>query len=218
MRYSSNDSGLKKALTLILIVVLVGVLAYSWYTSRPAKNGISGIREPIQTPASGSAQFAKAGYDVNITYKYAYDIEGLVVHTHRYNGLGIGDRLAPVDIALAWGKVAEYNDRIDFHWSQANRYVLWETDTYEEIAPVGYEKGVNKQCSNNHVIPADSSIRNKLKSIKAGSRVRIKGYLVNVKATKSNGTYFTWNSSVTRDDSGGGACEVIYVTEVQVLS
>ena len=29
--------------------------------------------------------------------------------------------------------------------------------------------------------------------------------------------YFQWNSSVTRTDTEGGACEVIYVSDIEIL-
>ncbi|MBR1724720.1 MAG: hypothetical protein IJ723_06870, partial [Ruminococcus sp.] len=150
-------------------------------------------------------------------YLYAYDIEGLVVHTHRYGGTGLGDQLSPVDIGIAWGKVAEYNDRIDFHWSQANRWLNWRTKTYEEIEPVGGEAAVMEQAANNHIVPADTSVKRKALKIRAGDHVRLKGYLVNINATKSNGATFWWNSSTSRTDTGAHACEVFYVTDVEVL-
>jgi hypothetical protein len=41
--------------------------------------------------------------------------------------------------------------------------------------------------------------------------VELEGYLVYVK-----GDNFTWNSSLTRNDTGDGACEVLYVEKISV--
>ncbi|MGB2832711.1 MAG: hypothetical protein WBC07_07130 [Methylotenera sp.] len=49
-------------------------------------------------------------------------------------------------------------------------------------------------------------------SIRTGALVKLTGKLVNVH--RSDGFYC--NSSLTRNDSGAGACELIYVEDVQM--
>jgi hypothetical protein len=39
---------------------------------------------------------------------------------------------------------------------------------------------------------------------------------VNVDAAKNGQTVATWNTSTTRSDTGNGACEIVYVTRLQV--
>ena len=85
------------------------------------------------------------------------------------------------------------------------------------LDPVGGIDGVARQCSNNHLIPADTRVKKAIKKIKKGDHIRITGYLVYIDGKKSDGTTFFWNSSTTRDDDGDGACEVIYVTDVEWL-
>ena len=51
--------------------------------------------------------------------------------------------------------------------------------------------------------------------VRRGDHIRIKGYLVNVDAVKPNGSEsYYWHSSTSRTDTGDGACEVIYATEI----
>jgi hypothetical protein len=57
------------------------------------------------------------------------------------------------------------------------------------------------------MIPADGAIESTLKSIRPGQVVKISGYLV--QANASDGWH--WKSSLTREDTGSGACEVVYV-------
>ena len=211
-----RGSRVKSVLGFLLFLLLAAALVYFLLEDKGVRRGIKGIPEPKQTEASGGTSFEMSGYDVNVSYMAAYEIEALVVHTHDYTGLSLGDRLAPVDLGLAWGKVAEYNDRIDFHWEQANRWLNWHTDSYSELQAVGGEDAVLQQASNNHIIPATGTVRKAVKKIKMGDRVRLKGYLVNLNAEKSNGATFTWSSSLTRDDTGNHACELFYVTGVEV--
>ncbi len=83
--------------------------------------------------------------------------------------------------------------------------------------PVNNPDYVSTHCSNNHLIPADNAIKRKIKRLKKGDHVRIQGYLVNVDAENSAGKVYLWDTSVSRDDSGDGACEIIYVTNIQWL-
>ena len=46
-----------------------------------------------------------------------------------------------------------------------------------------------------------------------GDRVRINGWLVEANAADG----WRWRSSTSRDDSGGGACEVVYVCSISRL-
>lgn len=201
----------------LLIVVVLAVAALVLFKDHGARRAVKGIPEPVQQTASGETTVDVNGYHLTITYQYSYDIRALVASTHDYHGSGVGDGLSPKDALLIWGKVAEYNDRIDFHWRQGNRWYFWNTDTYEELAPVGGEAGVGLASSNNHLIPADAAVKKKIKKLKKGDYVEIRGYLVSIRGNNAENASFYWNSSTTRADTGDGSCEVIYVTDVMQL-
>ena len=62
----------------------------------------------------------------------------------------------------------------------------------------------------------DKTVKGKLLSIKKGEYVELEGYLVTAYTTDSDSNIY-WMSSDTRTDTGDGACEVIYVTDVKWL-
>jgi hypothetical protein len=64
--------------------------------------------------------------------------------------------------------------------------------------------------ANMHIIPADGRVADALDAVREGDRVRIDGWLVNVEA----GDGWRWRSSLSREDSGGGACEVVYACAI----
>ena len=66
------------------------------------------------------------------------------------------------------------------------------------------------EFSNNHIIASTPEVRQKVLGLKVGSSVRLTGYLVRVEYDD-----IELNSSMTREDSGNGACEVFYVTGVE---
>jgi hypothetical protein len=70
--------------------------------------------------------------------------------------------------------------------------------------------------SNNHIIPANENIRKAVDSkVRVHDKIVLDGYLVNVEG-RNQGRRISMKSSLTRKDSNRGACEIIYVTGVQV--
>lgn len=208
---------LDRQLRLVILFAILAAIIMSLIDLNGTRNAIAGIRAPIQTDAEGFVRFELDGFSMRLGFLYSYDIEGLAVHTKNYSGWDIGDKLGPKDVALAWGKVAEYNKTVDFHWEQSNRWVsYWLTAEDERI--VGSAGDPSLEISNNHLIPADDETWWKVKLIRTGDHVRIKGYLVNADGyNNSTGQSFVWHSSTTRYDTGDHSCEVIYVTDVEWL-
>ncbi|HEV8725165.1 MAG TPA: ABC transporter substrate-binding protein [Candidatus Binatia bacterium] len=94
-----------------------------------------------------------------------------------------------------------------FSISQNGRAYSWHTNTF----PVPREL-IETHSANMHMILADTEIESQLKSIRPGNMVHLKGLLVEV--TSKEG--FRWKSSLTRADTGGGACELILVESLYV--
>jgi len=68
-------------------------------------------------------------------------------------------------------------------------------------------------AANTHIIPANDSVKHQLSKIRLGQIVHIKGQLVEAK--RFDGWH--WRSSLTRGDTGVGACELMYVSELSVI-
>ena len=64
-----------------------------------------------------------------------------------------------------------------------------------------------------HLIPSDAASAEALHRVQQGEHVRIDGWLVQANAPDG----WHWRSSLTRDDVGAGACEVIYVCAITPL-
>jgi len=63
-----------------------------------------------------------------------------------------------------------------------------------------------------HMIPANAAVLQALKKAREGRFIQISGYLV--EATNTQG--WRWTSSLTRSDSGGGSCELVFVESALV--
>ena len=65
------------------------------------------------------------------------------------------------------------------------------------------------------LIANDEAVRKLIAQVNIGDQIYIKGQLVNYSEERWNGTYR--NTSTIRTDTGMGACEIIYVTEIQII-
>ncbi|MCR5150545.1 MAG: hypothetical protein K6B52_04915 [Clostridiales bacterium] len=203
-------------IVIFAVIVFVAFTLYNNYLGK-TNESVQGLGIPVQTVATGTVKKTVSDWDVNINFRYSYDIDALVVHTKRYSSGSIADLLAPVDLALAWGDVAALNDEIDFHWRQSGRWVYWSVDNNEDLNKAGGMSNIYSNCANNHIIPADDYIEKAVKSFKAGDHIHLKGYLVEVNCVRDNGSTYNWVSSFSRNDSGDHSCEVFYVTNAEKI-
>ncbi|MEJ2104816.1 MAG: hypothetical protein P8X47_09600 [Ignavibacteriaceae bacterium] len=66
----------------------------------------------------------------------------------------------------------------------------------------------------NRWYPKNEQIEEKFDNVYTGSLIEMKGYLV--KVTKEDGWH--WISSLKRDDTGGGSCELFWVEELSLMN
>ena len=206
----------KKTISLIIIAVVAVFVYINIFGGKQIS--VSNVPEPKQTEAEGGTSFELNGYKVYIAFLNTYEMKALAVSSHHYYGFGLDNALSPVDLAVCWGSVAKNNGKINFHWHQGGRWVSWRLNSYDELAPIGSESDVNRQSANCHLIPANDSVKKVVMKMKAGDYVKIKGYLADIYGVNAAGNEFFWTSSTSRNDTGAHACEVIYVTDAEILN
>jgi hypothetical protein len=172
----------------------------------PRGPGVVAAREPAQSPIGRDAPvFAKHGF--RITALASFDLEARVLRSRSYC-CGGPDRLAPVDVAFGWGRMSDEAVLARIDVSQSGRFYHWR---YAGSPPIPHRE-IELSSANMHLIPATKAIEKKLKNLRPGNVVALRGYLVDVRDEGG----FRWTSSLTRDDTGGGACELVWVEEVEV--
>ena len=202
----------------ILVFILVAGLGYGVYYLATAPIGIQsdGPRidtrlDPVQVTDTLTTlprmKLGSSTFFFNV--KAQYQLKGLVVSTRHYIK-GFASRLSPYDFATVWGDVPNHLPYL--HFNQIVRYCLF---TYRSGAPIN-KYYVLQHMANNHMIPSNTNIRRALKMAHKGDVVQIDGYLVWVMGNLKDRGTTNWNSSLRRDDSGDGACEIIYVTKLQI--
>lgn len=122
--------------------------------------------------------------------------------------LGTLAELSPIDLAVGWGPMSDTAVLTQLEISQSGRFYFWQ---YDDEPPVPPETIVT-HSANWHLVPATDRLWRTLKSLRVGSIVRLEGQLVDIQTADAG----TVKTSLRRDDSGAGACEILYVEAVSV--
>jgi hypothetical protein len=120
--------------------------------------------------------------------------------------VGTDAELSPIDFAVGWGPMSDSSVLKHFRVSQGGRFFTIYPD--EQAIDLATALG---GAANMHLIPSTARIREQLEHTRVGSVVRLRGQLVNISGP--NG--YVWNTSLTRADTGAGACEVFYVESIE---
>lgn len=141
---------------------------------------------------------------------HRYSVTGRVVSATTYDYLWTND-FFDVDLGLVWGDhVPELLDRVTF--SQNARWLYWRSDTPVSDAE---RADITRHAGNVHTIPAEGhpALTRALRSVRSGDLVKLDGYLVRIADAQATTLA---RSSTSRTDTGGGACEIVWVDRLQV--
>ena len=190
----------------VAFVVAVAFGAYQHLSTRPvdAPAGVLVAAAPHQADTDQPA-FDFNGHHLQPLQSFAVQARVLGVETYRFDREA---SLSPVDLALGWGPMSDSAVLEHIDISQSNRFYFWRTENL--TVP---QRDIERSSANMHMIPADKAIERRLKSVREGQVVRIEGWLVEARGPQGE----VWRSSLTRDDTGAGACELIFVRHLQVL-
>jgi hypothetical protein len=178
------------------------------------------LNAPLQTPPNDRDEivFSAGSLEYHLTPLYDYAMNLLVLGKRNYRFWGIWqlDKTFPYDLCGIWGENARrgIHTNPDITFSQSDRFCCasWTRD-------VGLDWS---ELSNNHLLINNNEADRAMRSVMRGDQVALRGKLVNVAAWSEQGSRdqrprFTWKTSTTREDRGDGACEVIYVENVEIL-
>jgi hypothetical protein len=147
--------------------------------------------------------FAFDAYQLTPLADFEVEARVLSVESYRTDG---GARVSPIDFALGWGPMSDSAVLEHFRIRQGGRFFSIHPD--EQAIDI---RTAMLSASNMHLIPATDEIGARLKRVRPGNIVRLRGQLVSVLGPNN----FTWTSSLTRADTGNGACELFYVEALE---
>lgn len=135
-----------------------------------------------------------------------YDITARVLFKVRVAFDSAG-ALAPYDLSVGWGKMSDTSNLRKVNFYHAGRFLGWNSDH-----PGLRANEIGIYLANMHIIPANSAVSEVIDAVDTDTVLRLRGYLVNI-----SGPNFSFTSSLSRDDEGPGACEVMWVEKAEIL-
>jgi hypothetical protein len=175
------------------------------------------LQNPIQTKddVPGPFEVTRKNVTYTVTPLFSYELWGMIVsYHHSASFIDISHRqwkdyINTKDICVIWGRNVETGvyERMSFK----NRdFTCFYRYPDQETADLFTENCL----SNNHLLPADPIVAGTVLKARKGDQVRLKGWLVSYGIKEAP---YSRRSSTVRNDRGNGACEVVYVTEFEIL-
>ena len=176
-------------------------------SSRPVHRdpGEIAAEDPLQTDLETPQTLTRG--DFQVIGQAGFSAEVRVLGRERYR-LGALADVSPLDIAVGWGPMSDSAVLADIDISQSGRFYFWR---YEDSPPIA-TSAIEQHSANWHLVPANDVIWRKLNRLRVGDVVKLEGMLVNLQNPEGG----TMATSLRRDDTGAGACEIIYVEKATI--
>jgi hypothetical protein len=196
---------MKKLLIVSAILLLVLVYLFFPETVITYPAGITAPDQPKQINLSGEKIWQVGEF--NFKALAEYQIKARVLSRNNFS-IGKESEISPLDLALGWGPMSDQSviDKLDI--SQSNRWYRWKAD----VLPIP-AKEISLNSANVHIIPKEENVEEKFDKVYIGSLIEMKGYLVEVITLDG----WRWKSSLKRDDTAGGSCELFWVEDLVVF-
>jgi hypothetical protein len=174
------------------------------------------LEAPLQTPTeSSSFQIEAQGIRYTIEPLFEYQLDGVVVSLHDsdvfwdiYHAKDWKDFINLRDLCVVWGENVASGVFREMQYRNST-WTCWISTQDAGTA----QRFAWDQLSNNHLLAHDATLAAKIKSAEIGDQIRLEGKL----ARYSHAGGFQRGTSVTRTDTGNGACETIYVDAFRIV-
>lgn len=173
---------------------------------------------PLQTPLLPSEpkliQLDRNGHHYDLRPKFRYRLQGVIVSmsdTSSWQNIthaGANDFINSNDLCVVWGENAASLDLQKFDFSNGD----WTCYLYTKSREA-FETFDMNALSNNHIVPSSNAVAKAVGRSRIGDHVEMDGYLVDYSIDGHDARH----TSVSRDDTGNGACEVVYAETFRLL-
>ncbi len=175
--------------------VMLGVGLGYYFLTTPA----------VVSVANGDGSLRYAGYEIRSLQPFT--LQARVLSRKNYAS-GREAQLSKLDLALGWGAMAQPEVIAQLDISQRNRWYFWSA----KRLPIP-KRQIETQSANMHIIAGSESVARQLERVRANDNVVLDGDLVEVVGEDG----WRWRSSLSREDTGNGSCEVVLVHALRVI-
>ena len=189
-----------------LAVAALAIFAgYKLYSRREISHapGVLASANPEQRDIESAAVIERGEFRLRPRAKFSATVR--VLRREDYS-MGPLAKLIPTDFAVGWGPMSDSAVLADVEISQGGRFYYWRTEHW----PIKRED-IETHSANWHVIPENSTVSDLLGRLRAGSVVELRGQLVDIEGGDGG-----MRTSLTRGDTGAGACEILLAESVRI--
>ena len=200
------------------LILLLASLIYKDRLPEPEHYEIDRLTDPLQQSTFRKPFWIETGSQrYRVSPLHDYTLDGVVVSYHDADAFSDiwhhdkwKDFLNVRDLCVIWGEnvASGVYQKMDF---ENDSWTCW---AYWPDAQTGSQFQM-RQLSNNHLLVDNLMLKEILMSAERGDHIRISGQLASY---ENPGNGFLRGTSTRRDDTGNGACETIYVEDVQIVS
>lgn len=192
----------------LIFLLLIGMLVWQCRAAETVTLGpgvkVAAAPEQAMIKSGDSFEFN----DYLITPLADFSLQAKVLSREDYY-LDRESDLAPTDLALGWQQMSDESVLSQIDIRQSGRWYHWRVDAF----PIP-RKAIETQSANMHIVPANEHVAILLDMTKPGQLISFEGKLI--RAESYDG--WRWQSSLSREDTGANACELVYVTSLEILS
>lgn len=201
---------MKNIITIVVLIILfsLSIGLYQFFKYKPDYSYIV-ENEPVQENIIYEIESFEKDDFVIIPLKN-YEIEARILSKKKYT-IGEDSDFATYDLALGWKEMSDIHYLEKIKISQRNRWYYWRTKDRSIPREI-----ISYNSSNHHIVHANEKIKKQLSNLKEHQVIKMTGYLINAK--NINYPNIELKSSLTRTDTGAGACEVFYVNYLEVVN
>ncbi|HJY37653.1 MAG TPA: hypothetical protein VJ299_09315 [Steroidobacteraceae bacterium] len=194
-------------LTHLVLGTVALVAVWQLVTSGPIDRdpGEIAAADPLQSELEAPQTLTQG--DFQLLPQAQFSAEVRVLSRERFR-LGPLADVSPLDIAVGWGPMSDSTVLADLDISQANRFYFWH---YDDEPPIP-RQDIESHSANWHLIPANDVVWRQLRRLRVGDVVKLDGMLVNLESPEGG----TFKTSLRREDTGAGACEILYVRSASI--
>lgn len=192
----------------LMMMVLSGCMG-SEKISKEVQRQIS--EDPIQGALESVDPIGRQIEGVNVVFQKRYEVTARVLGVEKYSKLRSEGRISDRDWILSWGwmRDPEKVKATGANFRQSGRFYYFKVP--QESAQ--WIDSIARYSANTHIVADKSWVKKDIEKVKAGDVIKIKGFLIN--AYDSSG--WAWTSSLSREDRGAGACEILWVDSIDWL-
>jgi len=195
---------LRATVILLVLLCLAGALHHCAHRPLEPPPGLLAGESPRQTDPVDRAFIVHGDFELEPLADFS--LEARVLSRHDY-AFDTESALAPTDLALGWGRMSDSAVLDHLEIAQSARFYSYRWSDQPPLPPAE----IVRSSANMHLIPADAAVARAIARVRVGAIVALRGHLV--EARRADG--WRWRSSLTREDSGAGACELVLVDALE---